>query len=363
MKVRLLADDLTGALDTAVRLLPLTDLLPVVWQRPQARHVTGSVAVDLGTREMGEKAVHARTAAAVALLADADVAFLKCDSLMRGAVALQIEACLATGLFAHCVIAPAFPAQGRVTRDGRQYVADGTSGDRWLAVGSDLPSQLVAHGKSVAVCRPDEVAPHGVSFWDSENDAQLDHVVAAGRHLSGRVLWCGSAGLARALAGVPPPAIDGVAQPLLALVGSDHAITAAQVARTADWNVVLDPGCGSDFAKVAARLDAARAAVVTVRLPSGVERSAASRHITDVFARAVRVLPQPATLFVTGGETLRGVCEALAGTRLLMQGEISAGLPSSRLDDGAWAGTTVISKSGAFGDAGLLSRLTAFARR
>jgi uncharacterized protein YgbK (DUF1537 family) len=68
-------------------------------------------------------------------------------------------------------------------------------------------------------------------------------------------------------------------------------------------------------------------------------------------------VPQPATLFATGGETLRGICDALGATVLTVDGEVGTGIPVSRMRDGRWAGTTVISKSGAFGDPSLLRRL------
>ncbi len=54
--LRLLADDLTGALDSAARFVPLVGPVPVVWAGPIP---SGTVAIDSGTRDMD--AEHAAT--------------------------------------------------------------------------------------------------------------------------------------------------------------------------------------------------------------------------------------------------------------------------------------------------------------
>jgi uncharacterized protein YgbK (DUF1537 family) len=212
----LLADDLTGALDSAARFVPLAGPVRVAWRGTAA-------AMDLATREGEEAAAilaHERQGQA---LRAAGLAFKKLDSLLRGHAAAEIAATLRAGGFDHAVIAPAFPVQGRVTRGGRQ-VAHGA------AVPLDLAAALAGHGVAVRLCRPGEAAPEGASLWDAETDADLAAIVAAGRGLPGRVLWCGTGGLAGALAGgaVPRPALPG---PVLALIGSDHPASAAQLAR------------------------------------------------------------------------------------------------------------------------------------
>ncbi|MBV9251523.1 MAG: hypothetical protein JO227_20025, partial [Acetobacteraceae bacterium] len=84
MRLRLLADDLTGALDTAAQFVPLTGPVPVVWSDPGLR---GSLAIDSGTREAEEKAAQAIARELARLLSGADIAFKKIDSLLRGNVA------------------------------------------------------------------------------------------------------------------------------------------------------------------------------------------------------------------------------------------------------------------------------------
>ncbi|MEJ1974718.1 MAG: four-carbon acid sugar kinase family protein [Acetobacteraceae bacterium] len=300
MRVRLLADDLTGAIDSAVRFVPRAGPFPVVWAQGSAG--PGSLAIDLGTREGSAAAAAARVAEAAPLLAGADIAYLKCDSLLRGHLAVELLACLRACGFVRCIMAPAFPAQRRVTRQGRQYV----TGEPDTLVGADMPAQLAALGCPVALCRPGDSPPPGVSLWDAETDADLARIVAGAMGADGPTLWCGSAGLAAALAGGEPAAITTVRQPFLALIGSDHPVTASQLAAAGDWHCPVDPADHAAPAALASRLARHGAAAVSVVLPPGHARDHAAARIAETFARLLHGLPRPATLFATGGGNAAG---------------------------------------------------------
>jgi D-threonate/D-erythronate kinase len=314
-RLRLLADDLTGALDSAARFVPLTGPVAIAWQHVAAE---GSLAIDSGTRDLPAETAGARIDRFAPSLSGGDPAFKKIDSLLRGHVALELAACMRW--FDHCVLAPAFPFQGRITRCGRQLARHG---DDWRDTGVDLAAELRAHG----------IVAH---IRDAETDADLDAIVAEGRRLSGRVLWCGTGGLAGALAGpglVPRPALP---MPRLALIGSDHAVSRAQVA-------AVPP----EFQK----------SVVMCDLPPGTDRREARRRIGETFSLLLRRVQQPGTLFVTGGETLRDVCDALGVTHLEVDGELEPGVPTSLMHGGSWDGQRLVSKSGAFGDTGFIAGL------
>ena len=97
-------------------------------------------------------------------------------------------------------------------------------------------------------------------------------------------------------------------------------------------------------------------------MPDVPHRHLAARRIGESFTNLLAQLPQPGALFVTGGETLSHVCAALGTEALQVQGEIEPGIPVSLLKGGKWQGVRVISKSGAFGNEGLIRRLIFFAR-
>ena len=135
--LRLLADDLTGALDSAARFVPVSGPVAVTWREA----TDGSLAFDTGTRDLAAGAALARVSEMAALLEGGDPAFKKIDSLLRGHVALELAACMRC--FDHCVLAPAFPFQGRITRNGRQLVREG---EAWRDTGIDLAAELRALG-------------------------------------------------------------------------------------------------------------------------------------------------------------------------------------------------------------------------
>jgi uncharacterized protein YgbK (DUF1537 family) len=332
-QLRILADDLTGALDSAARFVPVTGPVPVVWS---GTGLAGSAAIDSATRERTEKEACAIVAELASALAASDIAFKKIDSLLRGHVAAELAVCMQE--FDHCVLAPAFPFQGRITRGGRQLVRDQAG---WRDTGVDLRAALRAQGLTA-------------ELYDAETDADVAAIVESCRNWNGRILWCGTGGLAGALAGfqnVPAPDLK---PPLLALIGSDHAVTRAQAAALQDRLHHL--ACAEDAAAVARRVRGQNAAVC-VAVPEGSTREAARCHIEACFAALLGELEAPRTLIVTGGETLRGLCRQLGVERLVVDGEITPGVPASLLQGGRWDGARVISRSGAFGDAGLLRRL------
>jgi hypothetical protein len=134
-------------------------------------------------------------------------------------------------------------------------------------------------------------------------------------------------------------------RPILALIGSDHPVMRAQLDRVHDRHVTL-PG-NLPVGDVA----------VTVGLPPDLPRRVAVERIARTFAGLLRRIERPGTLLVSGGETLRALCDALGGSRLDVDGELEPGVPTSILRGGAWDGQRVVSKSGAFGAPDFLVRL------
>ena len=338
-RFRLLADDLTGALDSAARFCGAFGPIPVAWADDPAADV---LALDSGTREVTADVARARVADLAPALAGADLAFKKLDSLLRGHVAGETAACLHDGRWDAVVIAPAFPAQGRVMRHWRQ-LAHGSD------VGVDLVADLAHQGVPVARRRAGDDLPPGVSLWDAETDAELAAIAALRRR---HVLWCGTAGLAGALVRTLPPYAgalptpEKLQKPVIALVGSAHPVALTQLA-----------ACQTHVRLAGDAPPIPHGTVVTVALPEHTGYAEAAERIAATFTDLLARMDRPGTLIVTGGETLRAVCQALDAQALVVDGEVAPGIARSRLRGGRWDGLSVVSKSGAFGDAGLLARL------
>lgn len=359
--LRLLADDLTGALDTAAQFSGATGPVAVRFRPGDWRAAEPRLAFSTDTRDRSPAEAERAVAELAPFFAGADIAFLKVDSLLRGHTAASLAHAFRGGGFRSAVFAPAFPAQQRITRGGAQLVRapDGT----WRDVRPGFVAELAATGLRVrVVAGAAGLGGTGVFVCDAETDADLTEIVAHAIALAPPLLWCGSAGLARALANAPVLRAAVPAAPLLAIIGSGHPVTRAQVEtlRQARPDVVFGLGerNGSVLA-VREQLGRGGVAVVTLTLRDGLDEREAAQHIRALLSETLPRLQRPRGLFVTGGATLAAVASAAGATGFTVGGEVAPGLPCSLLRGGAWDGVRVVSKSGAFGDAGLLARVVA----
>lgn len=364
----LVADDLTGALDSTAPFCTTRGAVPVFLDPAAAPRNLPAAAFDLATRDADAVRAVQANLDVLDRLREADVAFKKIDSLLRGHWAAELAALLHRGAFGTCILAPAFPAQGRITAGGRQVLRSAGEPDRTLDV--DPGASLRQKGLAV---RP-VAGPHGpwsrgpgdskgeVVLVDADTDAALQAIVRWGADAPAPVLWCGSGGLARALAGPRSPSwATSVRQPVLAIVGSDHAVSRAQVAQAIDahpqGHALVDDDAATSAQRVAQCLARDGRCLVTFAIPPGTPAADASRSIRARLGLLLGGLARPATLFVSGGETLLSVCHAVRATHLAVTGEYGPGVARARLGDGAWPDLDVISKSGAFGSSSWLRDL------
>lgn len=348
--VRILADDLTGALDSAAAFASPMSPLPVLWRPGHLLPAAG--AIDVATREMDGDQAAARQTRFADWLFKGMPAFKKIDSLMRGNWASELGALAAVAEGRRLVIAPAFPFQGRVTRAGRQWT---TNADQ--PIGSDIATALRAAGLVAA----------DMHVHDAQTDADLDAIVAREMTDHHPLLWVGTGGLAAALARTQPvrdaTSTDSMADrraraPFLALIGSHHPVMRAQI----DLAVAPDPrrhirlaAPPSDIDAVLERLARGRSCIVTVTFEGA--HAAAAEVIAERFSHLLAHCQPPGTLFVAGGETLRDVADAVGAVSLTVEGAREPGLAMSQLRGGRFDGVSVLSKSGAFGRPDLLRAL------
>jgi uncharacterized protein YgbK (DUF1537 family) len=359
--VRIWADDLTGALDTAAQFTGALGSLPVLLRQAS---FPGSAAWDSSSRDAPWEAARAGIAAAIAFLGQADLPYLKVDSLLRGHSLRDLAAIFLEGGYRACILAPAFPDQGRVTRLGIQLWREPSGG--WLPAGPPLPDTLRQWGVAARLApSPEQIDGAGIIVCDAASRQEIAEVARRGRALAaaggGRLLWCGSAGLAGALAGRPPVLRRPTGAPLLLIAGSDHVQSRAQrrafvAARTAPV-ITAAAAAPPDPPALADALARHGAALLCFRPPGGSDAPAAMRFIRAQLAGWLPPLAPPGVLVVSGGETLRAVSETLGTDSLVVCGELQPGFPVARFVGGAWSGVPVVSKSGAFGGAQSLNDL------
>lgn len=337
---RILSDDLTGALDSAAA-WAASDAVPVFLDQPQAAPQAVQCVVS-GTRDLAPPELPSRLAPSLDWLAGSGWAYKKIDSLLRGNSFAEIAWLLRSGRFEGAVFAPAFPAQGRFTANDRHWVAPPhqPQGPRTHEFAGSLHKALADAG--LQAWRPEQVSQSlqramQVAVPDLLCDADLDALAAlAHTPQARRWLWCGSAGLAWALArhegrtaasaAHPPPPPAG---PLLLLTASRHPVLRAQL-RGLDG---LLPGLTLVDLADAEPLAPAEA---QARLDQGMRELLATQQ-------------RPARLLVVGGDTLLALCRAAGVHSLLAGPSPRPGWGSARLCGGVWDGLSCWSRSGAFG--------------
>ena len=364
--LRLLADDLTGALDSAAEFVALTGPVPVFWHGGIPATLPPNAVLDSGTREHDATTAAAVIRGMVHHLTGSAIAFKKIDSLFRGPTIAEILACLKYGPCDHCVLAPAFPYQDRITRAGRQYTK--TADGDWCAATDDLVAGFTTLGVPAQPGRLDADLQPGITVFDAETDDALRRIVTHVRGFPQPVLWCGTGGLAQALAcetvaarvsmnGLRLAESVELLRPVLGLFGSDQPVTANQLAACDPHWTTLPDGGPVSADRLARGLDLAGIALASFDLPAGTPRAIAADYITRHIDLLTRTLPRPGTLIAAGGETLRSLCQSVDATSLEVHGRIVPGVPRSILVGGRWNGVTVVSKSGAFGHSHLLCDL------
>ncbi|MFI7225006.1 four-carbon acid sugar kinase family protein [Nonomuraea angiospora] len=196
-----LADDLTGAAETAAALMSPGRPARIALSVPVA--AAALVVTDLDSRHHPRAFDLVREALAHA--GDRRV-FVKVDSLLRGDVAATVAACLD----APVVFAPALPSAGRTVVGGVPYVhgvplretrawrAEPRPAPATVAEAlGDVPWVHVPVGADLPAVLPAVLAAGRVAVCDAETDADLDAIVAA--TLGGPARLIGSGGLATAL--------------------------------------------------------------------------------------------------------------------------------------------------------------------
>ncbi len=390
----IIADDLTSAADGGApfaqaghRVVVSLDLGAALTERD-----TDVAALDLDSRARGEEEAAALAAEAGRRLKGVSQLYKTMDSTLRGHVGVEVAAVLLASGRRTALVAPAFPAAGRVTLGGVQRV-DGVPVHR-TAFAQD-PRHAVSESRVARLfdgACPGEVveltetemrdpsrvrhalAAARVVVADAATDADLDALVAGAWNCDG-LLWVGSPGIAHALARACPTqratvwANEPRACRPLVLVGSLHPASRAQamvLAQDAGMQAVqLDPArAGSAFWKpeieraCSACRQVARSGGPILLQSAATAGPDASGLVASALANVVQRLVAEGTvdgLVATGGDTALAVVRALGASGLRLWHELEPGVPI-----GALVGPyplPVITKAGGFGDAGTLVRL------
>jgi len=398
----IVADDLSGAADCAIACLAAGLRTCVVLDGDERAPVAQALAIDTDSRRLAGDSAAAVTARMIESHAGAGtLVYKKIDSTVRGNLAVEIAASVAALRRRHerpvAIVAPAFPAAGRTTRGGHQYLHGETleATEIWRNEGitgrAHVPAMLEAAGLRAIAITLEQVrggglgeilaragAGHDALVCDAETDEDLRAIAGAGQHFGGAAVWCGSAGLARYLPEAAGLRGDGASETgrrregaIICAVGSLSSVSRAQFLRLPPeagiTGFIIRPevlAAGPASELWAAQSGAIHTAVaagqdIAVMIDSG--EAADPREGLKLVAGLARLLAphlgNAGGLIATGGETARALLLAAGVAALNLAAEIEPGIPLSYAAGfGGDARLPVITKAGAFGNAETLLR-------
>ncbi|MEO5861322.1 MAG: four-carbon acid sugar kinase family protein [Burkholderiales bacterium] len=380
LKIAIIADDLTGAMDAAAPFAKRGAHTRVLFSdNPRSAELINApevLARTTDSRHLDPVRAIQRVYQALSDLEDR-LPFKKIDSTLRGNIVPETLAVLEATGRRHLLITPAFPGQGRVLRGGEVFIHDVPLAETAIAKDALSPPMriplVMAFGGKLGVFvheidRPLDLqlapgeAVH-VYIVDAENDNDLLRLAQFALAHRDEVVVAGSSGLGNALA----VAIYGSAlnlkvrrdaQPLLYIVGSRTPQSAAQLERLVDFGaqlIVIESHEGNvDLERAIAnlaRLDPNKSAyVLTLRQRDKVipEASLVANALATVGHRLISELDVGA-IIVTGGDTAQALMAELAVESVDLAGELMPGIAIGIVPY-RQRNFKLVTKAGGFGD-------------
>lgn len=252
VKLLIIADDFTGALDTGVKFAESGASVRVVtdyeYDFCSADKTAQVLVMDAETRHISKEKAYDRVYRITKRARQANIAYIykKTDSALRGNIGSELTAVLDASGDKILHFFPAFPKMGRTTKNGIHYI-DGipvqesvfgkdpfepvicSEVSRIIAAQSDIPVRVMTDGRIVA-----DEKELVIAVYDAQTDEELRRLANV-LNASGQLgILAGCAGMAEMLPGLlgltgPAPKIPEFAPGLLVACGSVNPITRSQL--------------------------------------------------------------------------------------------------------------------------------------
>ncbi len=397
---------MTGAADAAIAFARHGLAASVVWSAEVPDDAV--VALDADSRRLAPAVAAARHRTLLETSYDGSAAlFKKIDSTLRGQPAAELAETVRVlrerGHGALSVVAPAFPATGRTTAGGCLRLHGQALEDTPLWArdhsypSADLVAVLEAAGLRARLATLDVVraGPEALARFirhsagsgldavvcDAATSGDLDIVARATLPLAGQVFWTGSAGLAQALAQAATRetaavttrvAVSGgilfvvgsiaeASRTASALLATDGALLAMAITPAALRAGPVAPEWQATACRIVGTLAGGGDVLVEIAADLDADLSQGAGLARRLAALLQAAAPHIGAIFATGGETALALLDALGVSGIRLLDEIEPGVPIGRTR-GALT-VPIVTKAGAFGDAGTLSRCLSYLRR
>lgn len=375
----IIADDLSGALDTAApfaargadaRVVISLKALATTLESWQGQW-PAIIAVNTESRHLPSEEAALRVIEAVRLLTRVAPQqwFKKVDSTLRGQVVAECKA-LREALGLPLLLAPAVPAQGRTVRAAEVWVdglplaeTDYQQDARSAPLAGPIDAAFAAGGLPLQRYCPGQATPLPVEdcIADAASDKELTAIYALLDTGSCRVL-AGAAGLATAIAQrhfgaseLPCRSLHRINAVLYA-VGSRSARASEQLRQLRQRfpHLAVIDTCGD-------KPNGFHASNACVVVPGGGESERTANQVAEEIAAQVASITSnwqqddESLLFLTGGDIAMAVLSRLGASHIGVEAEWSPGVALGYIDGDPQR--RVMTKAGGFGDPRLLVRL------
>lgn len=402
-RLTVIADDLTGALDTGVQFANRCVSVRVAAVNaaavPEEIFHADVAVIDAEVRHKTSQQAYNICLGLVqqALRCGTDTVYIKTDSGLRGNIGAMFQAALDAGGAAAAYYAPALPQMNRLTRGGIQYI-DGVpinksvfGQDPFEPVHSPYVKDLFRNCRAAIIsCRPHALPPppqHGqqIVICDAEKDTDFRCIAMELQRTNGLKILGGCAGFAAVLPpflGLEggPISLPRINAPLLVLCGSLNPITKRQLEYGAAHGGVrislqseqlaagyFESRAGQDFlTQIEQRMQGGCDMLIDTDGTETAEDADTAEQLRGQIAEQLGLLmalllERPAAdnylPMIIGGDTLMGFMQQLSEAEISPLGEAAPGAVLFTAPMATHVSRIIVSKSGGFGDEDLLSRI------
>jgi uncharacterized protein YgbK (DUF1537 family) len=381
MRIAVIADDMTGALDTGVqfKMWGMTaEVAPTLDKLAYLEQESDVVVVNTDSRKDRREEAYSKVREAVKELKEIDVFYKKVDSTLRGNIGSELEALMECTGESQAIMAPAFPQAKRATLNGHQMVkgkflneteyADDMGdpesfipriiNEQTQRKTNHIPLEIIRgdQGQLEKICEERFRAGDEIMVLDAEYEKDLLRAARLGRRVK---ILSGSAGLASQL-----PEGLGLRDslPTLTLCGSLRTTSRIQVANLErrlgaimvilDVERMIDPEIQRICHELGEALSKGRDAILITAEknlpvncgPSSVTGDPIGVRLSEVTDKLLKEHPVSG-IIITGGATAMGIFEKLGVESMEILGEVQSGIPLRELSNGVKA----VTKAGGFG--------------
>jgi uncharacterized protein YgbK (DUF1537 family) len=360
-KILIIADDLTGALDAAspfckygFRVKALVDSVKPFQMRDLID--ADVISINTNSRQCSPDKAAERVDECLAKFDLNSFRFIlkKIDSTLRGNVFTEARAVMDTFAIKEAFVAPAFPDQSRVIRDGQVFV-DGIPLDKTEYANDAISPASESNLNAIFQVEQDQQSTFRI--FDAETNGDLDNVVSEYLQNVNKCLLVGSSGITRRLArGLSKRGdianLSTTCQSVLYIVGSRSQRSLDQV------DAIKEDYPESIYLAYNGLVDALEkprrnvCVILATQDPKLIESPSvvAARLARTVMKQISKV--DPDLIVLTGGDTALAFLREINTSILEICGEFVPGLPILRLNLNGKE-SLLVTKAGGFGECGL----------